>query len=78
MLRIPHCLDNRLTDGAKVVSPMHPAHFTPQKNYVYVSGTHMLEAEQTSGPSADLSRTRVAESPINSNKPRTRNIASIF
>jgi hypothetical protein len=31
MLRIPHCLDNRLTDGGKVVSPMH--HF-------YVSGTH--------------------------------------
>jgi hypothetical protein len=22
-LRIPHCLDNRLTDGAKVVSPTH-------------------------------------------------------
>jgi hypothetical protein len=23
MLRIPHCLYNRLTDGSKVVSPMH-------------------------------------------------------
>jgi hypothetical protein len=23
MLRIPHCLDNRLTDGGKVVSPTH-------------------------------------------------------
>jgi hypothetical protein len=23
MLRIPHCLDNRLTEGGKVVSPMH-------------------------------------------------------
>jgi hypothetical protein len=31
MLRIPHCLDNRLTDGAKVVSPTHRPHFTPQK-----------------------------------------------
>jgi hypothetical protein len=41
MLRIPHCLDNRLTDGGKVVSPTHQPHFTPQKHYyVYVSGTH--------------------------------------
>jgi hypothetical protein len=40
MLRIPHCLDNRLTDGGKVVSPTHPPHFTPQKRYYfYVSGT---------------------------------------
>jgi hypothetical protein len=41
MLRIPLCLDNRLTDGGKVVSPTHPPHFTPQKHYYfYVSGTH--------------------------------------
>jgi hypothetical protein len=41
MLRIPHYLDNRLTDGGKVVSPTHPPHFTPQKHYYfYVSGTH--------------------------------------
>jgi hypothetical protein len=41
MLRIPHCLDNRLTDGGKVVSPRHPPHFTPQKHdYFYVSGIH--------------------------------------
>jgi hypothetical protein len=40
MLRIPHCLDNRLTDGGKVVSPMHPPHFTPQKRYLSISGTH--------------------------------------
>jgi hypothetical protein len=25
MLRIPHCLDNRLTDGSKVVSLTHPS-----------------------------------------------------
>jgi hypothetical protein len=30
MLKIPHGLDNRLTDGGKVVSPTHPPHFTPQ------------------------------------------------
>jgi hypothetical protein len=41
MLRIPHRLDNRLTDGGKVVSYTHPPHFTPQKHYYfYVSGTH--------------------------------------
>jgi hypothetical protein len=38
MLRVPHCLDNRLTDSGKVVSPTHPPHFTPQKDYnFYVS-----------------------------------------
>jgi hypothetical protein len=41
MLRIPHCLDNRLTDGDKVVGPTHPPHFTPQKHfYFYVCGSH--------------------------------------
>jgi hypothetical protein len=41
MLRIPHCLDNRLIDGGKVVSLTHPPHFTPQKPYYfYVSGTY--------------------------------------
>jgi hypothetical protein len=41
MLRIPHCLDNLLTDRSKVVSPTHPLHFIPQKHYYfYVSGTH--------------------------------------
>jgi hypothetical protein len=41
MLRIPHCLDNRLRDGGQVASPIHQPHFTPQKHYYfYVSGTH--------------------------------------
>jgi hypothetical protein len=35
MLKIPHCLDNRITDGGKVLSPKHPPHFTPQKHYFY-------------------------------------------
>jgi hypothetical protein len=31
MLRIPHCLDNRLTDGGKVVSPTHrPLLYSPE------------------------------------------------
>jgi hypothetical protein len=34
-------LDNRLTDGVKVVSPTHRPHFNPQKHYYFsVSGTH--------------------------------------
>jgi hypothetical protein len=33
MLRIPHCLDNRLTDGGKVVSLTHPSDYTLQKHY---------------------------------------------
>jgi hypothetical protein len=37
---IPHCPDNRLTDGGKVVSPTHPPHFTPYKHYFCVSDTH--------------------------------------
>jgi hypothetical protein len=40
MLRTLHCLDSRLTDGGKVVSPTNRPHFTPQKHYFSVSGTH--------------------------------------
>jgi hypothetical protein len=40
MLRTPHCLDNRLTDGGKVVSPTHrPLLYSPETlsviNYIY-------------------------------------------
>jgi hypothetical protein len=31
MLRLPHFLDNQLTDGSKVVSVMHRLLFTPRK-----------------------------------------------
>jgi hypothetical protein len=40
MLRIPHCLDNRLTDG-KVVSFTRPPSSTPQKFPFSVSGTYL-------------------------------------
>jgi hypothetical protein len=40
VLRIPHCLGNRLTDGGEVVSPTHRPHFTPHKHFSNVSGTH--------------------------------------
>jgi hypothetical protein len=39
ILRIPHCLDNRLADGGEVVSPMHRPHSTHQKHYFSASGT---------------------------------------
>jgi hypothetical protein len=39
MLRIPHCLDNRLTDGGKIVSLTHRPLSTPQKHFS-ASGTH--------------------------------------
>jgi hypothetical protein len=39
MLRIPHCLDSRLTDGDKVVSLTHRPRSIPQ-NIVSASGTH--------------------------------------
>jgi hypothetical protein len=40
MLKIPHCLDSRLTDGGKVVSPAHRPRSPPQKYYFSASGTH--------------------------------------
>jgi hypothetical protein len=43
MLRIPHCLDNRLTDGGKFVSPKHRPHFNHKKHYFSVSGSHICE-----------------------------------
>jgi hypothetical protein len=40
MLRIPHCLDSRFTDGSKAVSPTHQPCSTLQKRYFSASGTH--------------------------------------
>jgi hypothetical protein len=40
MLRIPHCLDNRLTDGGKVVGLTHRPRSAPQKHYFSASRTH--------------------------------------
>jgi hypothetical protein len=39
----PTLLDNQLTDGGKVVSPMHRPRSTPQKHYLYASGTHFCQ-----------------------------------
>jgi hypothetical protein len=39
MLRIPHCLDSRLTGGDEV-SLTHQPRFTPRKIFISVSDTH--------------------------------------
>jgi hypothetical protein len=43
ILRIPHCLDSRLTDGGKVVSPTHRPRSTPPKQYFSTSNTHFCQ-----------------------------------
>jgi hypothetical protein len=40
MLRIPRCLDNRLTDSGEAVSSKHRPRSTPQKHYFSASATH--------------------------------------
>jgi hypothetical protein len=42
MLRILHCLDNRLTDGCKVVSPTHRPRSTPNMHDFSATGTHFF------------------------------------
>jgi hypothetical protein len=41
MFRIPHCLDNQLTDGGIVVGPTHWSRSNPQKQFFSASGTHL-------------------------------------
>jgi hypothetical protein len=45
--RLPHFLDNRLTDGGKVVSLTRRSPFTPHEDSCY---SFLLEAESTPGP----------------------------
>jgi hypothetical protein len=53
MLRIPHCIDNGLTDGGKVVSPTHrPLLYSPETLFLFFWYSFLLEAELTPGPSA--------------------------
>jgi hypothetical protein len=43
MLRIPYCLDIRLTDGGKIVSPAHQPRPTSQKHYFSAIGTYLCQ-----------------------------------
>jgi hypothetical protein len=46
MLRIPHCLDNRLTNGGMVVSPTHrPLLYSPETLFLCFWYSFLLEAE---------------------------------
>jgi hypothetical protein len=45
--RIPHFLENRLTDGGEVVNPMRRPPFTPQEDSWY---SFLLEVESNLGP----------------------------
>jgi hypothetical protein len=47
MSRLPHFLDNRLTDGGKVVSLTRQPPFNPQEDSWY---SFLIEAESTLGP----------------------------
>jgi hypothetical protein len=51
MLRIPHCLDNRLRDDGKTVRNTHRPSSTPPKHYFLCFWySFLLEAEWTPGP----------------------------
>jgi hypothetical protein len=43
MLRNPHCLDDQLTGGGKVISLTNQPRSTPQKHYLSASGTHFCQ-----------------------------------
>jgi hypothetical protein len=45
--RLPHCLDNRLTDGGEVSLTRQPASLYPQEDSWY---SFVLEAESTPRP----------------------------
>jgi hypothetical protein len=45
MLRTPHCLDNRLTDGGKVVSPKHQPRPPSEMSFFCFWYSFLLEAE---------------------------------
>jgi hypothetical protein len=52
MLMIPHCLDNRFSDGDELVILTHRPRFTAKRAFS-VSGTNVfVDAEKTTGPSA--------------------------
>jgi hypothetical protein len=40
---IPHCLDSRLADGGKAVSPAHRPRSTLKKHYFSAIGTHFCQ-----------------------------------
>jgi hypothetical protein len=53
ILRVPHCLNNGLAYGGKVVSSTHWPRSTPKKHYSFASGTRSCQRlSEPAGPSA--------------------------
>jgi hypothetical protein len=52
MLRIPYCVDSRLTDGGKVMSHAQAALYSPETLFLCFLYSFLLEADKTPGPSA--------------------------
>jgi hypothetical protein len=74
MLKNSHCLDNRLTDGGKVVGLTHRPRSTPQKHYFSASGTHFcFRMSNPTGPSG-AERIRYIEKFIHLIVSRTRDL----
>jgi hypothetical protein len=51
MLRMPHCLDNRLIDDCEVISLTRRSRSTGQKHSFLLWYPFLLECESSSGPS---------------------------
>jgi hypothetical protein len=52
MLRIPHFVDSRFTDGGEVVSITHRPQLLPRNSISQLLCSFLVEAEQTAGGSA--------------------------
>jgi hypothetical protein len=66
-------MDNRLTDGCKVVSPMHRPRSPPQRHYFSASGTHFcwrLSDPQGVMPLERLGKLKTINSPHRVSNPR--------
>jgi hypothetical protein len=76
MLRIPHCLANRLTDGGKVVSPTHrPLLYSPETLFLCFWYSFLLEATQPNRNPTVIQRNVLFPS---SGSKGTKNSACLF
>jgi hypothetical protein len=81
MLKVSHCVDIRLTDGAEVVSLTHGSSSTCQKHFdIYLWYSFLLEAEQTPGANAAGMTRSIAQShsPHRVSRPTSQIRASVL
>jgi hypothetical protein len=74
MSRLPHFLDNRLTDGGEVVRPTRRPPFTPQDDSWY---SFLLEAESIPASAAGRIRSIEKSSDLIGNRTRDLPACSI-